>query len=53
MNRTLLLGSLCGVLIVFLILQLIGDGLNDPCGLAASRAGRSGNETCFQVGWQG
>lgn len=49
MNCTGLMGSRCGVLIILLVLQLIGDGLDNPRGLASAGTGGGCDEARFQV----
>mgnify|MGYP003443340183 CR=1 FL=1 len=53
MDRAGLLGGGDGILVIFLILQLVGDGLDHPCGLAATSTGGGRDEARFQVRWQG
>ena len=53
MDRAGLLGGGDGILVIFLILQLIGNGLDYPCRLAATSTGGGGDEARFQVRWQG
>ncbi len=53
MNRAGCLGSLDCVLIIFLVFQLIDNGLDDPSGLGAAGTGCRRVEAGFQIGWQG